>query len=284
VAQRLIDEGFEPRDVEVRSTGAGEAGGADESGERGGFWSWLFGESEDRSSYSERVSGGGALLAVTTDEAGADRACRVIERAGGQTSSTAATGPRQAAATPGGDEERVVPVVEEQLRVGKRPVTRGGVRVYSRVSERPVQEEVHLRDERVHVDRRPVDRPVNDAGDLFEEVVVDMAETVEEPVIAKEARVVEEVVVGKHVEERVDDVKDRVRRTDVEVEQLGADDAASRFGTDLAGDTAIAGRSWSDVEPEARRRWESGNRGPWTRASAAIRAAWERARGQRHAA
>jgi len=289
VAQRLIDEGFESRDIDVRSTGATVTSDADDSGERGGFWSWLFGESDDRTSYSERMSEGGALLAVTTDEAGAQRAYRIIERAGGQTSSTRAVGHESAsrsetAGTTRADEERVVPVVEEQLRVGKRPITRGGVRVYSRVTERPVQEEVRLRDERVHVDRRPVDRPVNDAADLFEEVVVEMAETAEEPVIAKEARVVEEVVVGKHVEERVEDVEDRVRRTDVEVEQLGGDDATSRLATDLAGDTSLAGRSWADVEPEARRRWEASNRGPWARASTAIRAAWERARGHRHAA
>jgi hypothetical protein len=64
--------------------------------------------------------------------------------------------------TTGTDES--IPVVEEQVRVGKREVGRGGVRVRSYVRERPVEEQVTLRDETVRVERRPVDRPIG-AGD-----------------------------------------------------------------------------------------------------------------------
>ena len=49
-----------------------------------------------------------------------------------------------------------IPVVQEELAVGKRVVQRGGVRIHSDVQERPVQEMVRLRDERVNVARRPV--------------------------------------------------------------------------------------------------------------------------------
>ena len=54
--------------------------------------------------------------------------------------------------------EEVIQAAEEQLRVGKREVGRGGVRVRSYVTERPVEEQVELRQERVTVERRPVDR------------------------------------------------------------------------------------------------------------------------------
>ena len=92
-------------------------------------------------------------------------------------------------------------MVEERLRVGKREVQRGGMRVRRVVSERPVEEQVVLRDETVRVDRHPVDRTLDAAdGDLFTEQTFEFTETDEEAVIAKEAHVIEEVVVGKDVE------------------------------------------------------------------------------------
>ncbi len=75
--------------------------------------------------------------------------------------------------------ETAIPVVEEELQVGKREVERGGVRVESRVSERPVEEQVHLREEHVHVERRPVDRPVGDAENLFREGTLEVSERAE---------------------------------------------------------------------------------------------------------
>ncbi|MBV9482629.1 MAG: DUF2382 domain-containing protein, partial [Acidobacteria bacterium] len=35
---------------------------------------------------------------------------------------------------------QAIPVVKEEIRVGKRQVLRGGVRVYTRVTEEPVEE------------------------------------------------------------------------------------------------------------------------------------------------
>jgi stress response protein YsnF len=58
--------------------------------------------------------------------------------------------------------ELSVPVVREELQVGKRTVQRG-VRVYSRVVEEPVEEKVRIRQERARVDRIPADRPATEA-------------------------------------------------------------------------------------------------------------------------
>jgi uncharacterized protein (TIGR02271 family) len=125
----------------------------------------------------------------------------------------------------GREEGMTIPVVEEQLNVGKREVQRGCVRVFSHTTERPVEENVQLREERARVERRPVDRPVTEAdlGNAFKEKSVELRETVEEPVVAKTARVVEEVDVGKDVTTRTETVRDTVRRTDVEVEQSPED-------------------------------------------------------------
>ena len=119
--------------------------------------------------------------------------------------------------------EQSIPVIEERLVVGKREVNRGGVRVRSYVTERPVHEQVRLREEHVHVERRPVDGGRVDAdGAMFQERDITLTETAEEAVVGKEARVVEEVVVGKTSEERTEDVSDTVRRTDVDVEQINS--------------------------------------------------------------
>jgi uncharacterized protein (TIGR02271 family) len=111
-----------------------------------------------------------------------------------------------------------IPVTEERLVVGKRAVESGRVRVYGRVTEKPVEESVQLRNERVNVERRAVDRPATDV-DRQDEVVVEITEMREEPVVGKQERVVEEIVIGKTVEERTETVRDTVRRKDVEVER-----------------------------------------------------------------
>lgn len=122
--------------------------------------------------------------------------------------------------------EEAIPVVEEELAVGKRTVERGRIQVRSRVIERPVEESVRLREEHVDVERRRVDQPISgdDASALFQERTVEMRETAEEAVVAKEARVVEEVVVRKDVDEHVEHVHDTVRRTDVDVERIDETD------------------------------------------------------------
>jgi stress response protein YsnF len=89
--------------------------------------------------------------------------------------------------TPSAENERTVPVTEEELVVGRRNVERGAVRVYSRVSEQP--------------------------GD-----------------VEKRARVVEEVKVGKKRSKTARTVQDTVRKTDVEVERVGASNQAAYHG------------------------------------------------------
>ncbi len=115
----------------------------------------------------------------------------------------------------------VIPIVEEEMSVGKRTVDAGGVRVYRRVVEIPVEESVSLREEHINVDRHAVDRPVTDADLLSQgDRVIELTETAEEAVVGKSARVVEEVHVGKQTSEHTEHIQDTVRRTEVEVEQV----------------------------------------------------------------
>ena len=116
--------------------------------------------------------------------------------------------------------EAVIPIVEEELEVGKREVQSGGAHIRTGVVETPVEQTVNLREEHVTVSRHAANEPVTDSTTAFKEQNFEVTETDEVPVVAKTARVVEEVVVGKTATERTETVHDTVRRTDVEVEDL----------------------------------------------------------------
>lgn len=212
----------------------------------------------------------------------------------------------------GAEQESVIPVLQEELQVGKRTVKAGGVRVYSRLVEDKVHESVELREERARVERRPVDRPAS-ADDLraLGERSIEVEETVERPVVQKTARVVEEVVVGKDVRQKTAHIDDTVRHTEVDVQDLGGSERprayadfdddyfrsdfstrygssgqsydtyepAYRFGHSLAGDSRYADRDWDAFETDARSDWTRSNPGSrWEDMKAAIRHAWERAK------
>jgi len=119
-----------------------------------------------------------------------------------------------------------VPVIEEQLSVGKRTVERGGARVHTRVIETPVSEQVSLHQENVVVDRHAVNRTAtaSDLSNAFQEGTIEVRERSEVPVVSKETRVVEEVTIGKQASDRTETVSDTVRRTDIDVEELDRDD------------------------------------------------------------
>ncbi len=123
--------------------------------------------------------------------------------------------------------ETAIPIVEEELAVGKRTVDQGGVRVYRRVVEIPADATVNLREEHVVVERTAVDRPATDA-DLRAHQPIELTETAEEAVVSKNARVVEEVLVGKQVGEHTEHIQDTVRKTEVEVENLAPTDTVTR--------------------------------------------------------
>ncbi len=123
----------------------------------------------------------------------------------------------------GSPETRVLPVVEEELAIGKRTVDQGGVRVFRRIVEMPADQSVNLREEHVVVERNAVDRAATPAElESQGERTIELTETAEEAVIAKNARIVEEVIVGKQVTEHTEHIHETVRRTEVEVEELPA--------------------------------------------------------------
>jgi stress response protein YsnF len=123
--------------------------------------------------------------------------------------------------------EKVIPVVKEDIAVGKR-VHERRYRIRTYMVETPVEQDVRLRDERVVIERRPV-ADQTEAARLAAETPqnreYEVIERHEEPVVEKR-RDVEEVVVHKEAQERTERVSDTVRETRVDVEKdpdVGAD-------------------------------------------------------------
>jgi uncharacterized protein (TIGR02271 family) len=191
---------------------------------------------EEAHYYAEGVRRGGTLLTVnaSTDEMATCAAMVMKNHGAADIEQRAAQWKEQGwggKLTTGNEqdnEQEVLPVTQEELVVGKRQVSRGGVRVYSQVSETPVQENVQLREEHVQVERRPVDRPVEASDEVFQERSIELTEMAEEPVVSKRSRVTEEVRVGKQATQREQTVSDKVRKTDVRVEETGQGSSTGR--------------------------------------------------------
>jgi uncharacterized protein (TIGR02271 family) len=180
--------------------------------ERGGLVETLtatgFGDPAARH-FFESLRRGHAILAVQPPE-GDEHIVGLLRRVGARAVEETGAAPQT----------RVDP-----LELGEREVERGGVRIHSDIVEQPVEETVPVREEHIVVERRAVARDATDE-DLsnFKEGVIEIHETIEEPVITKRRRVVEEIVVGKQSGERTQTILETVRKTQVHVEPLREED------------------------------------------------------------
>jgi len=227
-----------------------------------GWWHSLFGDDDDdteRTRYEGAIAGGSTVLRVTVPENLTDRAAEILNRNGAEDvdklSSQEAT--RTDFARTGTSERQAeggpIQVVEEELQVGKRSVRRGGVRIYSHVVSQPVEQNVNLHEEHVTVERRQVNREISpEEVNRLRDQTIEVTETAEEPVVAKRARVREEVVVGKEGTNRTETIRDNVRRTEVEVEQL-TPETANVGETTRGTATASAGTTTGSTTGTGRR-------------------------------
>lgn len=115
------------------------------------------------------------------------------------------------------DAADTIPVIKEELNIGKQEVETGGIRLRSRIVEQEVSEDISLREETVKVERKAVDRAAG-AGD-FQEDEIEMKEHKEVPVVGKEARVVEEIKLSRDVDEKNETISDTVRNTEVDIDR-----------------------------------------------------------------
>lgn len=190
------------------------------------FFGSLFGEEgAEYDNYMTAAQEANAILTVMADSnERAEKAAEILDNHGAIDVEEKANEYRQTHARTEGSDEVNIPIVEENIEVGKKTVETGGVRVRSRVIEKPVEETVRLREEHVVINRNPVNRAATEADiDNFQEGDIEITEKAEKAVVGKSARVVEEVSIGKTVEEQDKTVSDSVRRTEVEVEEVATD-------------------------------------------------------------
>jgi stress response protein YsnF len=304
-----------------------------------GWLKSLFGNNDQEyEQYQTAVTGGRTIVAIDTTEDRIETTADLLDRhnplsvkeepassgaAVPRAASAQAAVPRMASAQAGGraasgeNQTGSIPVIKEDINVGKRTFVRGGVRVYSRVVEKPFSQDVHLRDEKAYVQREPADRPVK-PGEMHAgtgDQVIEVKEYTEEPVVEKRARVVEDVHVGKNVNERTETVQDTVRHTEVDVQPLQAERASMssspgsieesdyrrhfqqnygnaggsydtyapgyQYGESLARDPRFKGRTFSDVEPDLRSEYQRKYPGgSWEKMKDSVRYGWDRVTGK----
>ena len=251
--QKLEQAGFQLDYVDVAHREAANQGvGRTSDDSIGGFFSSLFGSDDDNTArnYTAAAQRGSSVVTVHVDSVDqAHRAASILDAAGavdvdGDTS-TGASSTQANAYAQTGDATQKAEVIEENLQVGKRTEQTGGVRLRSRIVEKPVEASVRLREEHVTVQRTPVNRPATEADfTAFKEGEMELTESAERAVVAKEAHVVEEVSLGKQVTEREEVIRDTVRNTEVDVEQIpGATTTTTNTNTTTTNTNTNQGRS-----------------------------------------
>jgi uncharacterized protein (TIGR02271 family) len=132
---------------------------------------------------------------------------------GGASGATAQAQPMQGET----EQDRTLRLEEERLKVGKRQVETGGVRLRKVVRSETVQVPVQLKREDVQIERVPAGSSTATGNFSEEELFVPLYR--EEPVVEKSAAVREEVRVRKTEEIEEQDVSDTVRREELEVDK-----------------------------------------------------------------
>jgi len=237
----LLNLGLGQEQVDIIDQSSAQFEGEGDGDTHRGIWAQLkeFFVPGDRAALDESIRRGGYIVSAAVADDQAEQAIQMLEREGAVDLQQRQAEWRSAGWRGSADEERAttasaagqtqtedsesIPVVEEQLRVGKREVNKGTVRVHSRTVEEPVHENVRLRQEHVRVERERVEEPTTPVAagsprDLLREKTVEVTETAEEPVVGKEAVVKEHVRVTKTADERLEQVDDTVRHTEVDVE------------------------------------------------------------------
>lgn len=228
-AQRAVEilqkAGFSSDSIDVArgtSTETGTTSGKDGDNGVVRFFKSLFGDNDEAERYSKLSTDKTTILSVYTGSADeARRASEIMDEAGAMDVDERSAGYRSDRQHASGSDEATISRVQEELQVGKREVEAGGVRVRSRIVEKPVEQSIRLREEHVSVSRQQVDRPVTDADlPAFQDQEIELTERAEVPVVSKESRVVEEITISKDVNERTETIHDTVRNTEVDIDDL----------------------------------------------------------------
>lgn len=145
-ADALVSSGLDRRAMAVIDNRAGRQYEGEWKGQPGAFWSWLFGDvgdesggefpTEDSTHYTEQLGHGAVFLVVTVADGQAVRVQDLMQRDGAHDVRA------HAGSAEGGAAKR-----------------RSPVRVYKHMMERPVEEHIRLREDRVAASSAPCATP-----------------------------------------------------------------------------------------------------------------------------
>ncbi len=224
---QLLNRGFSNEDVDLKSNTSTDSvtGTSSANTNEGGvskFFKNLFSNDDESMRYTTAAQKGSVVSVHVQSDEEAQRASMLLDQFGAvDVDGDDTAGSSYNTLAKNTENGGKISVIEETMQVGKREVKTGGVRLKSRIVEKPVEQSLRLREERVSVQRNKVDRVASDADfNNFQEGTIEMTEHAEVPVVAKEARVVEEISLGKEVNERKETVRDTVRKTEVDVENI----------------------------------------------------------------
>jgi uncharacterized protein (TIGR02271 family) len=241
----LQASGFHPDEISLMDRSALGNAPTQESG----LWRRIFGKNvwdHEAAVYGRTLREGGAILSVRVPHEEVARAMTILDvhdpvdmhekaasygipvpaAAAALVTPPSIPAPAKAAAATAGagtkmdtGKDEVVRLSEEQLNVGKRLFETGTTRIRRYVVEKPVEAQVTLHEEHAEVARRAVSDPSYVQDVDWTDRTIDVTETAEQAVVNKTARVAEEVVIRKGGSDRVETVRDTVRRQQVDVER-----------------------------------------------------------------
>ena len=231
--QAVLSSGVSEDHIRLSDKGRSQLDGSGGSGptSEGGIWDWLFGSDvseADRRVYEDHMAGGGTALSVLVDSpsvANLDRVEDLLEQYNpvevheeqvtAESNLLGTETGELGNAAQGAAREEVIPLPEEELKVGKR-ATETTKRIRTYVIEEPVEKDVQLRDEGTVIERRPATGAM--PGQPMEREY-EVRELHEEPVAQKEVRAGEELVVRKEATERTETVADTVKKTKTDIDK-----------------------------------------------------------------
>ena len=114
-----------------------------------------------------------------------------------------------------------VPLSEEEVKVGKRKVAAGEVKLHKKVSTEQVNVPVELKREDVVVERVAAPEVSSTGKEPFQEERVEVPLSREEPVVEKETRVTGGVRLRKTEDVEQKTIQENIRREDVDIDESG---------------------------------------------------------------
>ncbi|MDF3041972.1 MAG: hypothetical protein K0Q71_4678 [Thermomicrobiales bacterium] len=117
------------------------------------------------------------------------------------------------------NDELRIPLAREEFTATARPIRGGTVRIAKRVVTEDQVLEVPVTEEEIRVERRIIERPGGANGpEAFEQIVIEVPLYRDRLDVQKRTRVSDEIIVTKELTQRIEQVRDTVRREEIFVD------------------------------------------------------------------